>query len=100
MAMETADVVLMHDDLRRIPDTIALSQRAHRVLWQNIALALGIKAAFFALALMGHASMWLAVLADMGVSLLVVANGLRLRIDLHKNLNSEDRRRIICAPEK
>ena len=84
MAMETADVVLMHDDLRRIPDTIALSQRAHRVLWQNIALALGIKAAFFALALMGHASMWLAVLADMGVSLLVVANGLRLRIDPHK----------------
>lgn len=79
MAMETADVVLMHDDLRRIPATIALSQRAHRVLWQNIALALGIKAAFFALAVSGHASMWLAVLADMGVSLLVVANGLRLR---------------------
>src|SRR5690606_16494568 len=41
MAMETADVVLMHDDLRRIPATIALSQRAYRVLWQNIALALG-----------------------------------------------------------
>lgn len=84
MAMETADVVLMHDDLRRIPDTIALSQRAHRVLWQNIGLALGIKAGFFALAVSGHASMWLAVLADMGVSLLVVVNGLRLRIDPHK----------------
>lgn len=79
MAMETADVVLMQDDLRRIADTVQLSQRAHRVLWQNIALALGIKAAFFALAISGHASMWLAVLADMGVSLLVVANGLRLR---------------------
>ena len=79
MAMETADVVLMQDDLRRIPDTIALSQRAHHVLWQNIALALGIKAAFFGLAVTGTASMWLAVLADMGVSLLVVANGLRLR---------------------
>ena len=84
MAMETADVVLMHDDLRRIPDTIALSQRAHTVLWQNIVLALGIKAAFFALAVSGHASMWLAVLADMGVSLLVVANGLRLRRAVHK----------------
>lgn len=84
MAMETADVVLMHDDLRRIPDTIALSQRAHRVLWQNIGLALGIKAGFFALAVSGHASMWLAVLADMGVSLLVVANGLRLRRTAHK----------------
>lgn len=79
MAMETADVVLMHDDLRRIPYTVQLSQSAHTVLWQNIALALGIKAAFFALAVSGQASMWLAVLADMGVSLLVVANGLRLR---------------------
>lgn len=79
MAMETADVVLMNDDLRRIPDVVDLSQRAHSVLWQNIGLALGIKVAFFILALTGHASMWLAVLADMGVSLLVVANGLRLR---------------------
>ena len=84
MAMETADVVLMHDDLRRIPDTIKLSQRAHTVLWQNIALALGIKAGFFILAITGTASMWLAVLADMGVSLLVVANGLRLRRDVNK----------------
>ena len=48
-------------------------------LADDIALALGIKLVFFALALTGHASMWLAVLADMGVSLLVVANGLRLR---------------------
>ena len=84
MAMETADVVLMNDDLRRIPFTIALSQRAHAVLWQNIALSLSIKAGFFALAVTGHASMWLAVLADMGVSLLVVANGLRLRRSIDK----------------
>jgi Cd2+/Zn2+-exporting ATPase len=79
MAMETAQIVLMNDDLRRIPDTVRLSRDAHRVLWQNITLALGIKAVFFALALMGMASMWMAVAADMGVSLLVVANGLRLR---------------------
>ena len=79
MAMETADVVLMHDDLRRVADTVRLSRTTRNVLWQNIALALGIKLAFFALAVTGHASMWLAVLADMGVSLLVVANGLRLR---------------------
>lgn len=85
MAMETADVVLMHDDLRRLPDTVQLSQRAHRVLWQNIALSLGIKLAFFILAVAGAASMWLAVLADMGVSLLVVANGLRLRRIKSKN---------------
>ena len=74
----------MNDDLRRIPFTIALSQRAHAVLWQNIALSLSIKAGFFALAVTGHASMWLAVLADMGVSLLVVANGLRLRRSIDK----------------
>ncbi|WP_370682118.1 heavy metal translocating P-type ATPase [Comamonas sp. GB3 AK4-5] len=79
MAMETADVVLMNDDLRRIPETIRLSHKAHAVLWQNIALALGIKAAFFGLAMAGMATMWMAVMADMGVSLLVVANGLRLR---------------------
>lgn len=79
MAMETADVVLMNDDLRRIPDVVDLSQRAHSVLWQNIGLALGIKLVFFILAVSGNASMWLAVVADMGVSLLVVANGLRLR---------------------
>ncbi|BBL25240.1 heavy metal translocating P-type ATPase [Comamonas terrigena] len=79
MAMETADVVLMNDDLRRIPETIRLSRKSHTVLWQNIGLALGIKAAFFALAVAGMATMWMAVVADMGVSLLVVANGLRLR---------------------
>lgn len=79
LAMETAGVVLMHDDLRRMADTIRLSRRAHRVLWQNISLALGVKAVFFMLALLGQATMWMAVLADMGVSLLVVANGLRLR---------------------
>ena len=79
MAMETADVVLMNDDLRRIPETIRLSHKAHGVLWQNIALALGIKAVFFGLAVAGMATMWMAVIADMGVSLLVVANGLRLR---------------------
>ena len=79
MAMETADVVLMHDDLRRIPDTVRLARRAHRVLAQNIVLALGVKAVFFGLALSGQATMWMAVVADMGVSLAVVANGLRLR---------------------
>ena len=80
MAMETADVVLMNDDLRRIPQTVALSRHAHDVLWQNITLALGVKVVFFVLALTGNASMWMAVVADMGVSLLVVANGLRLRL--------------------
>ncbi|HRH81640.1 MAG TPA: heavy metal translocating P-type ATPase [Thiobacillaceae bacterium] len=77
-AMEAADVVIMNDDLRRIPETIRLSRRTHAVLWQNIALALSIKAVFLVLAIAGGATMWMAVFADMGASLLVVANGLRL----------------------
>ncbi|MCU0690820.1 MAG: heavy metal translocating P-type ATPase [Polyangiaceae bacterium] len=77
-AMETADVAIMDDDLRRIEQFVRLSKRTASVLAQNIALAIGIKVVFFALALMGQASMWMAVFADMGVSLMVVANGLRL----------------------
>ena len=78
IAMEAADVVIMNDDLRRIPEAIGLSRKMHAVLWQNIALALGIKAVFLLLAIFDNATMWMAVFADMGVSLLVVANGLRL----------------------
>ncbi|MDE1947179.1 MAG: heavy metal translocating P-type ATPase [Burkholderiales bacterium] len=77
-AMEAADVVIMNDDLRRVPETIRLSRRTHAVLWQNIALALGIKLVFLLLALFDNATMWMAVFADMGASLLVVFNGLRL----------------------
>jgi Cd2+/Zn2+-exporting ATPase len=61
-----------------VPETIRLSKKTYAVLWQNIALALGIKAMFFGLALFGSATMWMAVFADMGASLLVVVNGLRL----------------------
>jgi len=77
-AMEAADVVVMNDDLRRIAETVKLSRATHAILWQNIALALGIKAVFLLLAVFGNASMWMAVFADMGASLLVVFNGLRL----------------------
>ena len=77
-AIEAADIVIMNDDLRRVPETIRLSRRTSWILWQNISLALGIKAVFFVLALVGNATMWMAVFADMGASLLVVANGLRL----------------------
>ena len=77
-AMQAADVVVMNDDLRRIPETIRLSRKTHAVLWQNISLALGIKVVFLLLALFGSATMWMAVFADLGATLLVVANGLRL----------------------
>lgn len=78
VAVEAADVLVMNDDLGRLPETIRLSQRTHAVLWQNIRLALGIKALFLVAALAGHAGMWMAVFADLGTSLLVVMNGLRL----------------------
>lgn len=77
-AMEAADVVIMNDDLQRVAETVSLSKRTHAVLWQNITLALGIKSVFLALAVFGSATMWMAVFADMGTSLLVVGNGLRL----------------------
>jgi Cd2+/Zn2+-exporting ATPase len=77
-AIEAADIVIMNDDLRRVPEVIRLSKHTHAVLWQNIVLALGIKAVFLVLAVFGDASMWMAVFADMGASLIVVANGLRL----------------------
>lgn len=77
-AIETADVALMDDDLRKLPRFIQLSRETHALLVQNIALALGIKAVFLVLTLMGSGTMWMAVFADVGTSLLVVANGLRL----------------------
>jgi Cd2+/Zn2+-exporting ATPase len=77
-AMETADVVLMGDDLEKLPFLMRLSKMTMRVIRANIALSLGIKVAFLLLAMFGWGTMWLAVLADMGASLLVTANGMRL----------------------
>ncbi len=77
-AIETADVALMDDDLHKIARFVRLSRATHAVLVQNIALALGIKLVFLALAIGGLATMWMAVFADVGASLLVVGNGLRL----------------------
>lgn len=77
-AIETADVALMDDDLGKIASFVELSKATHTVLVQNIVLALSIKVVFLVLTLMGMGTMWMAVFADMGASLLVVANGLRL----------------------
>ena len=77
-AIETADVALMDDDLRKLARFVRLSRDTHALLVQNIVLALGIKAVFLVLTLLGMGTMWMAVFADVGASLLVVANGLRL----------------------
>ncbi|MGX6566726.1 heavy metal translocating P-type ATPase [Cupriavidus necator] len=77
-AIETADVALMDDDLRKVPAFVRLSRGTAAILTQNIVLALAIKAVFLVLTFTGQATMWMAVFADMGASLLVVFNGLRL----------------------
>ena len=77
-AIETADVALMDDDPRKIAEMIRISSHTSHVIWQNITLALAMKAIFLAITLAGAASLWIAVLADMGTSLIVIANGLRL----------------------
>jgi Cd2+/Zn2+-exporting ATPase len=78
IALEAADVALMHDDLRKLAGAVRLSHAAERVLRQNIVASIVIKGAFVLLAPFGLVTLWIAVLADMGTSLGVTANGLRL----------------------
>jgi len=77
-ALETADVALMTDRLDRMPEAVSLGRRTVRIIGQNVGLALGLKLLFLALAVANLATLWMAVAADMGASLLVIANGLRL----------------------
>ena len=77
-AMETADVTLMGDDLGKLPFAIRLARSAMRVIYANIAFAIAIKLAFFAIVLMGYGTLWMAVFADVGASIIVTLNGMRL----------------------
>jgi Cd2+/Zn2+-exporting ATPase len=77
-ALETADVALMSDELLKIPYALRLSRVTVRNIRMNIAFSLGLKGAFLVMAVMGIATLWMAVLADMGASLIVIANALRL----------------------
>jgi Cd2+/Zn2+-exporting ATPase len=77
-AIEAADVVLMEDDPGKLAQAVALAGRTRAIVWQNIALALGIKALILSLGALGLASMWAAVFADVGVALLAVGNSLRI----------------------
>lgn len=76
-ALETADVALMSDDLLKIPWLIRLSRKTRGIIIQNIGLAITVKFVFVTLATLGMATLWMAVFADMGISLLVIFNGLR-----------------------
>jgi len=77
VALETADVALMSDDLSKLSFAVHLGRATAHTIKVNVAIAIGLKAAFVALAAVGMATLWMAVLADTGASLLVVANGLR-----------------------
>ncbi len=77
-AIETADIALMQDDLAKIAETVRLGRRTLAIIRFNIGFALSLKLVFLVLTLLGHASLWLAILADTGATLLVVANALRL----------------------
>jgi Cd2+/Zn2+-exporting ATPase len=77
-ALETADVALMSDELLKIPYALRLSRVTVRNIHMNIAFSLGLKGAFLVMAVMGIATLWMAVVADMGASLIVIANALRL----------------------
>jgi Zn2+/Cd2+-exporting ATPase len=87
-AIETADLALMSDDLSKIPWLVHHSRRTLRIIKQNIVFALGIKALFIALALGGIATLWAAIAADMGASLLVIFNALRLLNPEQDDINS------------
>ncbi|MDX1951043.1 MAG: heavy metal translocating P-type ATPase [Verrucomicrobiota bacterium] len=77
-AIETADIALMKDDLSKVAEAVLLGQRTLRIVKFNITFALAIKAVFLVLAFAGHTSLWLAILADTGATLVVIANALRL----------------------
>jgi Cd2+/Zn2+-exporting ATPase len=77
-AIETADVALMADELQKIPYALRLSRATVRNIQANLAISLVMKAGFVAAAILGHATLWMAIVADTGASVIVVANALRL----------------------
>jgi Zn2+/Cd2+-exporting ATPase len=88
VALETADIALMGGRLHGLVDTILLGRRTQRKIWTNIKLSLAIKAIFLTLAVTGDATLWMAILADVGTSLVVIANGMMLLRwhDRHRSL--------------
>lgn len=78
-AIETADVVIQTDQPSKISKAIEIAHFTHRVVWQNIGIALGIKVGVMALATVGYASMWAAIFADVGVALIAIANAVRVQ---------------------
>ena len=76
-AIEAADIVIMTDDIGKIATAVRIAEKTRWIVWENIVMALGFKTAIMILALLGYASVWFAIFADVGVALLAVANALR-----------------------
>ena len=76
--IETADVVIMDDKPSKLPRGIRIARKTRRIVWQNIVFALGVKLAFISLGILGEATMWEAVFADVGVALIAVFNAMRI----------------------
>ncbi|HNQ41803.1 MAG TPA: heavy metal translocating P-type ATPase, partial [Saprospiraceae bacterium] len=79
MAIESADVVIQDDDIKKIPLSIRIGKKTKTIVWQNILFAFGVKAAVLILGASGEATMWEAVFADVGVALIAVANAVRIQ---------------------
>lgn len=77
--IETADVVIQTDQPSKIPTAIEIAHFTHKIVWQNIGIALGVKLGVMALAAVGYASMWAAIFADVGVALIAIANAVRVQ---------------------
>ena len=76
-AIEAADIVLMDDDIRKIASTVKIARKTMTIVWQNIIFALGVKFIVLILGALGHANLWLAVFADVGVSVIAILNSMR-----------------------
>ena len=82
--IETADVVLMTNDPAKVAEAIEISHQTHRIVWQNIILAMAVKGLFILLGAVGIATLWEAVFADVGVALLAIVNASRvLRVKIN-----------------
>ena len=95
VAVESADVVLMQGNLRKLPFLVGHARRARSVIIQNVSLALGAKAVFLAFMMLASATLWMAVIADMGATLMVTFNGLRMlrpvRLGVSTSVSESDR---------
>lgn len=91
-AIAASDIVLMHDDPSTIVSTLKIARRTKRIVWENIVMALGFKLIFLILATIGMATMWEAVFADVGVTILAILNALRLLHEKHASEPSKPKR--------